>query len=656
MSASVQAVFLSYASQDAEAARRICEALRAAGIEVWFDQNELVGGDAWDAKIRKQIKECALFVPIISANTQARAEGYFRREWKLAVDRTHDLADHVTFLLPVVIDGTTDGKAFVPDKFREVQWTRLRDALDSDACVSRVIEIFAARCPPTTEATAPIFQSPRSPRRRSPGPVLFWLISVAAILVMLAAGVMFYLRRAGPAAVDKSIAVLPFVNMSSDAENEYLSDGITEELLNALARVPGLRVPARTSSFVFKNRKQDVKSIGELLRVKTVLEGSVRRTGNQLRITAQLINVADGYHLWSETYDRDMTNIFAIQDDIARAIVGKLRVTLDPHTSSLPHRTDDIGAYELVLKGRFYMEKLTEPDLRTAITHFESSLVRQPNYARAYAALALTYGWIRYLAYVPPSSVESQLRAATAKALALDETSADAHVARAGLACYIDRDWKGAEEGYRRALQLDPSNVTARSFYALVLSITKRNQDALKEARKAVQIDPLSPLALEMLGWVQFFAGDTEGAVKTGEAGIALAPNYFRAHQLFGVLLCRQGDFTRGLAELEEARRLGPGPETQAFLALHYGRAGRKGDAQKILVELLATAQQRYVPAIAIANAYDGLGDVAQTHAWRMKAIAEREGRVVFIGVSSDEMTRANPHYHEWLKQLGLPP
>ncbi|MCU0973695.1 MAG: TIR domain-containing protein, partial [Burkholderiales bacterium] len=286
-----RAVFLSYASQDAEIARRLADALRAVGLEVWFDQSELRGGDAWDASIRKRIKDCTLFVPVISRNTESRSEGYFRLEWKLAVDRSHLISDDQAFLMPVVIDETSDALARVPDRFRERQWSRLTG--DS------AIAAFAARAAQAISRpnAVDVRHAPADPPKLVSGP--------------------------------KAIAVLPLANMSADPENEYFSDGMTEEIINALSKVPGIHVASRSSCFAFKGRKDvNVRQIGEKLGVTTLLEGSVRKVGNRIRIAAQLVNVDNGYQLWSETYDRQLEDIFAVQDDISRSIVDALKLQL----------------------------------------------------------------------------------------------------------------------------------------------------------------------------------------------------------------------------------------------------------------------------------------------------------------------------------------
>ena len=323
MSSPPKAVFLSYASQDADAARHICDALQAMHVEVWFDQSALRGGDAWDASIRRQIKDCALFVPIISANTQSRSEGYFRLEWKLAVDRSHLMADDQAFLLPVVIDATVDVNARVPEKFRDVQWTHLPGGEAAGAFAEHVQRLLSGSAAPAAVTSVPALAS-----------------APAAV------------AGAVPKQEPPSIAVLPFVNMSRNEEDEYFADGLAEELLNVLAKIRGLRLAARSSAFTFKGKGATVADVGRALNVATVLEGSVRKAGSRMRIAVQLVNVADGYHLWSETYDRTLEDIFAVQDDIAQAVVTELRSTLLGEAADAKAGKDVTAQVEAAAKGR----------------------------------------------------------------------------------------------------------------------------------------------------------------------------------------------------------------------------------------------------------------------------------------------------------------
>ncbi len=326
-----------------------------------------MGGDAWDRKIREQIAACALFVPIISANTQARKEGYFRLEWKLAEDRSHLMAKGEPFIVPVSIDGTTERGALVPDAFTAVQWTRLPEGAATPQFVERVKKLLA---PDDLHVGARLVRAQEDGRAQ--GTPLQDRVSVSD---------------------DRSIAVLPFANMSSDAENEYFCDGIAEEITRALSKVGQLQVAGRTSAFSFKGKTGDLREIGRTLNVGVVLEGSVRKAGSRLRITAQLIKVADGYHLWSERFDRELKDIFDIQDEIALAVVEALKVTLlgREKAAVLNRPTGNTEAYQLCLKARHAWQRWTDGGFRIAFTLFNQALALDPNYALAHFGLGDCY-------------------------------------------------------------------------------------------------------------------------------------------------------------------------------------------------------------------------------------------------------------------------
>ena len=382
MSESAKAVFLSYASQDAEAAKRICEALRAAGVEVWFDQDALVGGDAWDAKIRGQISSCALFVPIISANTQARKEGFFRLEWKLAEDRSHLMAKGIPFIVPVSVDGTTERGALVPDAFLAVQWTRLPGGKVPASFVTRVQKLLGGPSAPTaTPAPVPPPATTVAPAARTGLPP--WITVTLGVVVLALVG--FLVMRPGardaapavrsvaetkplpvtalapvPVPDGKSIAVLPFENLSDDKDNTaFFSDGMHEDILTTLANIPDLRVISRTSVMQYRDTKKPIPQIARELGVAYILEGSVRRAGNQVRITGQLIRAAKDEHLWAKSYDRELTpkEVFAIQAALSTEIASALKAAISPETKKLLERrpTENLAAYDLYLKGRTHI-------------------------------------------------------------------------------------------------------------------------------------------------------------------------------------------------------------------------------------------------------------------------------------------------------------
>ncbi|MGH8326194.1 MAG: TIR domain-containing protein [Steroidobacteraceae bacterium] len=415
------AVFLSYASEDAAAAQRICEALRAAGIEVWFDQSELRGGDAWDAAIRKQIKSCGLFIPVISRNTHARGEGYFRLEWKLAADRSDLMATDLPFLVPVAIDDTPNMDPRVPERFRAIQWTRLPGGETSLAFVEHIQRLLSREIAPALSPVpgsagrritsgAPALSPPSLP----PGPArrrtatAGWVIA-AAVLVAVALGyfVAQRLSRSAPTAAattavrvardaptEASIAVLPLANESGDASQQYFSDGISEDLINALGQFPGLKVIGRISSFEFRNSTEDAHSIGAKLGVAHLLEGSVQRSGDMVRVSAELVDTADGTMLWSQHYDRPYKDLFALQDQITQAVVGALRAKLLPgeHAAAQSDRppSGSLEAYNAFLQGQFYSARDTDADLRKAIGFYTQATQLDPTYALAWSVLSMT--------------------------------------------------------------------------------------------------------------------------------------------------------------------------------------------------------------------------------------------------------------------------
>ena len=388
------AVFLSYASQDAEAAQCICAALRSAGVEVWFDQSELRGGDTWDRQIRRQIRECTLFVPIISANSQARPEGYFRLEWDLADQRTHLMGRNRAFVVPVCTDATPEREADVPDSFVAVQWTRMPGGETPPAFVERIKRLLSPELSAMSAVSGavPGLREPVRATWRSK-PVLLAIVALFAALAYLFADKFWISKHLTPtpaafAPSPHSIAVLPFVNLSGDKEQEYFSDGLTEELLNSLAAINELQVAARTSAFSFKGTNTDIGTIARKLNVGAVLEGSVRRSAHTIRVTAQLINAVTGFHLWSKTYDRDLGDVLKLQTEIATAVASGLKVTLlgDVAAKVELGGTRNPAAFDAYLRAsKAYNSAHTAQDLQAAIAAFSEAIRLDPDYALALA-------------------------------------------------------------------------------------------------------------------------------------------------------------------------------------------------------------------------------------------------------------------------------
>jgi TolB-like protein/Tfp pilus assembly protein PilF len=573
MSEPTKAVFLSYASQDAEAARRICDCLRATGIEVWFDQSELRGGDAWDHKIRQQIHDCGLFMPIISAHSDERSEGYFRLEWKLAVDRSFLMADDAAFLFPVVIDGTGDASARVPERFRSVQWTRLPAGEVTPAFCQRVSALLAGTAKPAPRpaaaGTLPTAQPPRSRAWKA--------LAAIAVLAVGALGFLLWreMTRSPNAAIQKvvasvankipahSIAVLPFADLSARKDQDYFSDGLAEELLNLLSKVPGLQVAGRTSAFSFKGHAVDIPTIGRQLMVANVLEGSVRRVGNHLRVTAQLERADNGYQIWSETYDRELGDVFHMQDEIASAVVKALKVSLLGAEPPKSTGTQSSDAYLVFLQGRAKFATQRTADVQAAADDFARVLKLDPNYSPAYVELAdakmqLAEFGINANRRSTFEATYEQSKVLIEQALALDPKNSQAYIVRGNLRAF--NDLAGAEQDYRHAIALNPNSARGYGAIAtLLFEDPKRRDEVLTMLDRAHQLDPLEP-KYEVLKGLSLIYGrsDFRAADVILTEVVARNPLYLPGLTRLADLRQLQGRFADSAMYYERAVKLDP--------------------------------------------------------------------------------------------------
>src|SRR5688572_4062885 len=636
------AVFLSYASEDADAAARICETLRAAGVEVWFDKSELRGGDAWDSQIKKQIHECALFIPLISAHTNARSEGYFRGEWHLAIRRLHNMAEDAAFLVPVVIDDTREAGARVPEVFFQAHWTWLPGGETPPAFLKRVRELLGLDPGPTGKAATPTANVPSavsgvrtrlhdtSILRRFGAPLI-------ALLLILSGGAFWYYQATNstPAAIpvpatsrdtqaaavpaEASVAVLPFVNMSSDPEQEYFSDGLSEQVLNLLSKVPGLRVIARTSSFAFKGKDMDVATIGQRLNVAYVLEGSVRKSGNRVRINAQLIDTANSSHQWSETYDRELSDIFSLQDEIALAVVHELQVALQ--SDELPSRSTKTGieAFNLFLRGEFLRAQHTEESLNRAVEYYEKALGIDPQYAEAWAALAYVHTILANEGFTDFSIGFEKARASARKAHNLNPNLARAHLALGSVQQFHDWDWIAADASFDKAIALAPGDADVlanASFSANLLGDLDLGMDLCKQA---VAHDPVAPFPRSTLAASYMYAGQLDQAEKEMRATLEISPDFSFGRYLLGVILLLKGQATPALkVALEQSNELWG----LALLPLAYYAAGQVDASDAALKKLIEVGADKSAYQIAEAYAFRGQHDLAFT--WLDRAYSQR--------------------------------
>jgi TolB-like protein/Flp pilus assembly protein TadD len=637
------AVFLSYASQDAEAAQKICEALRAAGIEVFLDQSELRGGDAWDQKIRHEIHDCALFIPMVSQHTQERLEGYFRHEWNLAIERTHHMAQQKPFLVPVVVDGTRDQEAFVPDAFKAVQWTRLPGGETPPAFVERIKRLLSPALSPLSAVSGatPAIREPVRPSRRSK-PVL-----LAAVALVVLAALAYFLahkfwianhappetaaRAGAPSAAfappPHSIAVLPFVNMSGDPSQRYFSDGLTEELLNSLSHINDLQVAARTSSFSFEGEHPDIATVAHKLNVASILEGSVRRSGQTIRVTAQLNNAVTGFHVWSQTYDRDLGDVLKLQTEIATAVATALRVTLLGDVSARIELggTRNPDAFDAYLRGsKAYSTQHNPNDLRSAAAAYSEAIRLDSNFALAFAGRSMTLDELATL-YQTGTAARGSYDNALAdaqQAIALAPELGDAHLALGRVLEDGFFDFSRAADEYSRALSLAPGNARVLQRYGNYSVNMGRTEAGLAASRHAVVLDPLSTESHRKLGEGQWVSRRYNEAVATFAQVITLDAGDPRAYAWRGFAYYGLGDFQSTLSSCDAD----PGGQKGwilACLALVYDKLGRHTDAEAVLARYLAEDGDR--PAYQYAEIYAQWGNSVKALEWLQIAVRVRD-------------------------------
>jgi eukaryotic-like serine/threonine-protein kinase len=464
---------------------------------------------------------------------------------------------------------------------------------------------------------------------------------------------------AGDAGVGEgeSIAVLPFANVSESTEFDYLSEGITEDIINALAQLPGLRVAARTSSFAFRGKAVDLGEVGAKLKVATVLEGSVQKAGNRLRVTAQLVKAADGSLLWSERYEREMTDIFAIQGEIAKAIADRLQVTLGSGTPLVTPSTENLDAYHLYLKGRHYLAQRGLA-LKQAVDCLERALVLDPHFALAHAGFAEACVILVQYGLAPAKALRTQAHAAARRALALAPDLAEAHCARGTLSLVVDWNWPEAARHLRRALELQPRYVAARIWLAYYLIFVEEQFDeGIAVGRRAVELDPLAPLPAMQLGMTLMGAGRPEEAIAPLERAAELAPTMFLPLLHLGLLYNNLGRTQEAVALLEQAvTTSGRHPWTLAALAICYGALGKRADLEAIRDELAARARREYVQATWLAALSAALGRMDEAFALLHRACEERDGILVYSRrYPFFSLFQKDPRMDEIYRRIGFP-
>ncbi len=668
-------IFLSYAREDTPAARRLAEALRAGGLEVWFDENELRGGDSWDAKIRRQIRECALFVPVISAQTQARHEGYFRREWKLAVERMGDMAAGIAFIVPVVVDDTREADAVVPEDFMRVQWTRLPGALPTPQFVEQVKRLLdaprsGAASGVRTAAAHPKVPVETVPRKKTASPAV---LSISVGVVAVCVGLVLFLTRsdkpdappaaeANPAAspstssapsvvTDKSIAVLPFADLSEARNSEYFSDGVSEELLNVLAKVPGLRVAARTSAFFFKGKNLPIPEIAAKLNVAYVVEGSVQRSGDRVKITAQLIKASDGFHVWSDTFTRNAKDVFAVQEEIAGLITQQLSLKLGVSSEAATAAVNP-EAFELFVQARLAWNQRTAESYARAEEMLGRALTLDPNFVRARTLQALVWTFQAVerkelgLFGQRNGPAVAKIQAEIDRALALDPNLAEAHTAQ-GYLYWLRWRTEDAVRELRLATTLNPNYATAFQFLGRRLLSEGRLDEAEAAMRRATELDPLSHRILDNYFIPLSYQSRHQEGLAVVERALALKPDSIQASVWKALALSHLGRHAEAVALLRKV----PWAENDYhhFAVTVFVRAGLTDEAEQFLAQV-PKDDYGNINALGLAR----LGRPQEALAALDPATTNISNAVELLYLEDYDPIRSDPRFVKFLATLGL--
>jgi serine/threonine protein kinase/Tfp pilus assembly protein PilF len=503
------------------------------------------------------------------------------------------------------------------------------------------------------------------PRRERPHWLKRNLRSLGLAIVMAAlamAGLAFYLSRTRGEAID-SIAVLPFTHASNDPNTEYLSDGITESLINSLSQLPNLKVISRGSVFRYKLRDTtatppDPLAVGHDLNVSAVLIGRLTERGDNLSISAELVDVRNDRQIWGEQYNRRLTDILAVQEEISREISEKLRskLTGEQQKRLTKRYTEDTEAYQLYIKGRYHWNRRTEEALSKAVEYLQQAIERDPNYALAYAGLADCYNLQTIYSGIPPRDGFPRGKAAAIKAMAIDDTLAEAHAPLAYVKQTYEHDLEGAEKEFKRAIELNPSYATAHQWYGEYLTMMGRLDESIAEKKKAQELDPLSLVINTTVGWTLYFARQYDQAITIYQKALDLDPNFFRAHLFLGQVYEQKGMYANAIAEFEQAISLSrQSTEAVGALGHAYAITGRRGEAQKIIADLKGMSNQKYVDSYSIAIIHIGLGEKDQAFAWLEKGYEDRSYFSLYANVDPVfDSIRADPRFASLTRRMGL--
>jgi eukaryotic-like serine/threonine-protein kinase len=483
------------------------------------------------------------------------------------------------------------------------------------------------------------------------------LLALVTLVLAVAAVTYFYVSKSDGKTID-SIAVLPLLNASGDPDVEYLSDGISETLINSLSRISSLRVMARSTVFRYKGRDTDPQNVGRELGVDAVLTGRVVQRGENLTVQADLINVSDGSQLWGEQYNRKLSELVALQGEIARDVSQKLRSRLsgaDEQKISKDY-TANVEAYRLYLKGRYHIFKLTPPEVYQGISYFNQAIDLDPSYALAYAGISDAYRSLALGGEMLPAEFFPKAKAASQKALQIDETLAEAHISLGVNIFWYDWDWNAAEKQYKRALELNPNNGDAHLFYAHLLSNTGQHREAIAEVNRAKQLDPLSPFINALEGQFLIHAGRVDEAIASLQKTIELEPNFWPPHLFASSAYISKEMYPEAIAAADKSRKLSEFQTISlAFGSYALAKSGKGAEARALLDELLKTSTERFVPPYHIALIYNGLGEPNESYVWLERGFEQRDPKMAFLKVDPKwNNLRGDPRFQDLMRRVGF--
>jgi serine/threonine protein kinase/Tfp pilus assembly protein PilF len=530
---------------------------------------------------------------------------------------------------------------------------RYQSAADMRADLARLKRDSDSSRVPAAAPAAPSAQS-----RWQSKPVV--ATAVALLLIAAAGAAWFYKSRAGGGSetID-SVAVLPFVNAGGDPDTEYLSDGITESLINSLSTLPHLKVMSRDSAFMFKGKDTDAETVGQKLGVRAVLKGRVLQRGDELEISAELVDARDDSHIWGQQYSRKASDIFALQGELAKEMTSMLRMRLTGEEEKRMDKsyTANPKAYQDYLKGRYWWNKTTAEGFNKGIEYFQQAIAKDPNYALAYTGVADCYGSLAGFGMLPANDAFPKGKQAALKALEMDDTLAEAHSSLAWIKSTYDWDWPGGDKEFQRAIELNPAYVTAHRRRGLVLEVTGRFEEAIAENRRAVELDPLSLINNWALGDTLYHARQYDQAIEQERKTLEMDPNFVPAHEALGMAYLQKSMYSEGQAEFEKALAVAPGNAySLSELGYAYSVAGKRADAQKVLGQLNELSKQKFVPALGPALIYVGLGEKDKALEFLGKAVEDRSVGPIFQIPPFRDSLHSDPRFQNLLRRMNLQP